>query len=394
MGFEKSGHECVYSIEWDKHKRRIYSVIFGKEPEGKDIRTICGNELPRSDCWCFGFPCQDISVAGKQLGFNGDRSSMFFEVMRLLSEIEERNKPSYLFIENVKNLISVNEGWDFFNLLYSLDLAGYDAEWQLLNSKNFGVPQNRERVFIIGHLRGRSTRKIFPITGTNQPIGVPIKRLAHANNFRRYNQTYDINSSIEALDTCQGGGRQPCVKIVGNTNPSGNSMNGQVYDSKGLAPTLTTNKGEGNKILVRAVLTPDRIEKRQNGRRFKEPGEPMFTLTKQDIHGVAIKEATKKGYAIAEEGDSINLEQPNSKTRRGRVGKGIANTLTTSCNQTVLKGFRVRKLTPKECWRLQGIKDKITEKVIAAGISNSQMYIGSGDATTVNVIYEIANRLV
>ncbi|WP_335621914.1 DNA cytosine methyltransferase [Clostridium botulinum] len=119
----------------------------------------------------------------------------------------------------------------------------------------------------------------------------------------------------------------------------------------------------------------------------------MFTLTKQDIHGVYIKEATQKGYAEAYEGDSINLAVPNSKTRRGRVGKGIANTLDTSCNQGTLMEGRIRKLTPKECWRLQGIPDEITDKVIAAGISNTQMYKGAGDSCTVNVIYEIAKRI-
>lgn len=106
--------------------------------------------------------CQDISVAGKQAGFQGNRSSLFFRVMYLVGQLEEENKPTYLFIENVKNLLSVNGGWDFARLLIEMDRAGYDAEWQVLNSKDFGVPQNRERCFIIGHLRSRSTAKIFP----------------------------------------------------------------------------------------------------------------------------------------------------------------------------------------------------------------------------------------
>lgn len=356
-GMEMAGHKCLGHCEWDKYANMSYVAIHEpKEDEwfGTDIRKVRADELPRSDAWCFGFPCQDISVAGKQLGFKGQRSSLFFTVTRLIRDTKEEDRPSTLFIENVKNLLSVNGGTDFLKLLIELDEIGYDAEWQVLNSKNFGVPQNRERVFIIGHFRGRSGREVFPITGTNQPIGVPIKRLAHANNFRRYNQTYDINSNVEALDTCQGGGRQPCVKVVGNTHPSGKGMNGQIYDSEGLSPTLTTNKGEGNKILVR--------------------------------------EATKKGYAIAEEGDSINLEQPNSATRRGRVGKGVANTLTTSCNQGTLQGFRIRRLIPKECWRLQGWSDEDFEKA-AQVCSDSQLYKQAGNGVTVNVIYEIAKRL-
>ena len=119
----------------------------------------------------------------------------------------------------------------------------------------------------------------------------------------------------------------------------------------------------------------------------------MFTLTKQDIHGVMIPEATQKGYAKAYEGDSINLSMPNSKTRRGRVGKGIANTLDCACNQATSQNGRIRRLTPRECMRLQGVPDYITDKLIVAGISDTQMYRAAGDACTVNVVYEIAKRL-
>ena len=140
------------------------------------------------------------------------------------------------------------------------------------------------------------------------------------------------------------------------------------------------------------VLTPDRKEKRQNGRRFKENGEPMFTLTGQDRHGVMIKEATEKGYAEAHEGDSINLAVPGSKTRRGRVGKGIANTLDTSCTQGVLNGYRIRRLTPRECFRLQGFPDNYFNRAATVN-SDSQLYKQAGNSVTVNVVYEIAKRL-
>lgn len=368
-GMELAGHKCVGHCEWDKYANMSYEAIHDiKEGEwyGKDIREVRANELPVADVWCFGFPCQDISVAGKQLGFGGKRSSLFFTVTGLIRDTEEKNKPTYLFIENVKNLLSVNGGTDFLKLLIELDEIGYDAEWSVLNSKDFGVPQNRERVFVIGHFRGRSRGKVFPI---------------------RRSSSKTINQ-VGMLDIAG----QPKVLIRGNVNPSGNGMNGCVYDSEGLAPTLTTNKGEGTKILVKAVLTPDRKEKRQNGRRIKEDGEPMFTLTAQDRHGVAIKEATKQGYAIAEPGDSINLEQPNSQTRRGRVGKGIANTLTCSCNQGTLDGWRIRKLTPKECFRLQGWLDSDYDKA-ASVCSNNQLYKQAGNGVTVNVIHAIAEKL-
>lgn len=143
LAFEQAGHTCAYAIEFDPHKRRIYDVIYGNEPEGADIRTIHADSLPNTDCWCFGFPCQDISIAGNQKGLAGGRSGLFYEVMRLLSETAEEDKPRYMFIENVKNLLSIHRGLDFLTVLSSLDENGYDAEWALLNSKNFGVPQNR-----------------------------------------------------------------------------------------------------------------------------------------------------------------------------------------------------------------------------------------------------------
>jgi DNA (cytosine-5)-methyltransferase 1 len=289
MAFEQAGHECVYSIEWDKHKRQIYKVVFGNEPEGKDIRNARASEFPRADCWIAGFPCQDISIAGRQLGFGGDRSSLFFEVMRLLQEIKEEDKPSYLLFENVKNFFSVNAGRDFLSALCAMDAVGYDAEWSLLNSTHFGVPQNRERIFIVGHLRGRCTRKVFPII-----------------------KTMDCKNPAVCLTSRGYGSQRNGTYVVKNS--------------------------------VRAVLTPKREEKRQNGRRFKEPEECMFTLTKQDIHGVY-----------------INGE--------------------------------IRVLTPRECMRLQGVPDYITDKLIAANISDSQLYRAAGDAWTVNVGYEIAKRM-
>ena len=359
-GMEMAGHTCLGHCEIDKFANMSYKEIHQPKEEewfGTDIRRTNADELPRADVWCFGFPCQDISVAGKQLGFKCQRSSLFFTVTRLIRDSKEEDRPKYLFIENVKNLLSVNGGSDFLKLLIELDEIGYDAEWQVLNSKNFGVPQNRERVFIIGHLRGRSGRKVFPIGGISQKaniniIGTTVKPGAKGTNSRHW--VHDIEGDIGALSA--------------------------------------TDYKQPKQILVRAVLTPDRIEKRQNGRRFKELGEPMFTLTAQDRHGIAIKEATKRGYAIAEKGDSINLEQPNSKTRRGRVGKGIANTLTCSCNQGTLDGYRIRKLTPKECWRLQGWNDEDFEKA-ARVCSDSQLYKQAGNGVTVTVIYEIAKRL-
>lgn len=191
-GMEQAGHKCVGFCEFDKFavasytsmhlltdqqreklkeiplKKRQKEILKDEYRNGEwyanDIRTVVAASLPAADCWCFGFPCQDISVAGKQAGFSGHRSSLFFAVTGLIRDTEEENRPKYLFIENVENLLSINGGGDFLKLLIELDEIGYNAEWQVVNSKDFRVPQNRKRVFIIGHFRGKRTGKILPVT--------------------------------------------------------------------------------------------------------------------------------------------------------------------------------------------------------------------------------------
>lgn len=364
LGMESAGHECIGFCEIDKFARESYKAIHNTEGEIElhDITTVT-DEFVRGigsvDIICGGFPCQAFSIAGNRRGFEDTRGTLFFEIARFASIL----RPKYLFLENVKGLLNHQKGDTFETMLRILDELGYDVEWQLLNSKNFGVPQNRERVFIIGHLRGERTRRIFPIGRDDE----------------------QVNS--ESKVKC---------KKVGNVHPSGNGMNGNVYHSDGLAPTLTTNKGEGQKIII-PVLTPNRLEKRQNGRRFKTNGEPMFTLTAQDQHGILlqnktlkIREATTKGYAEASVGDSVNIANINSKTKRGRVGNQIANTLLASEQQGVVgSDYRIRRLTPRECWRLQGFPDSAFDKAQAV-TSNSQLYKQAGNSVTVNVIAEIA----
>lgn len=367
LGMESAGHECIGFCEIDKFARESYKAIHNTEGEIElhDITTVTDEfvrEIGSVDIICGGFPCQAFSIAGNRRGFEDTRGTLFFEIARFASIL----RPKYLFLENVKGLLNHQKGDTFETMLRILDELGYDVEWQLLNSKNFGVPQNRERVFIIGHLRGERTRRIFPIGRDDE----------------------QVNS--ESKVKC---------KKVGNVHPSGNGMNGNVYHSDGLAPTLTTNKGEGQKIII-PVLTPNRLEKRQNGRRFKTNGEPMFTLTAQDQHGILlqdkklkIREATTKGYAEAKVGDSVNIANINSKTKRGRVGNQIANTLLASEQQGVVgSDYRIRRLTPRECWRLQGFPDSAFDKAQAV-TSNSQLYKQAGNSVTVNVIAEIAKKM-
>ena len=362
LGLELAGYQCKGFCEKDKFAVKSYKAMFNTEGEWyrDDVTNLIGTEVPYADIWCFGFPCQDISIAGKQRGLSGKRSGIYFNIIDLIKSKKEEDKPTYLLIENVKNLLSINQGFDFTTVLTELDEAGYDAMWQLLNSKYFGVPQNRERVFIIAILRSRGRREILPLTGNGGGEGGKTG-------------LYFIDQSttkVEITDTSRCITSRYTAGVVNRT-----AMNSGVLEAK-------------------AVLTPDRIEKRQNGRRYKTSNEPMYTLAGTDEHGVAIKEATKQGYVEANLGDSINMTFPESQTRRGRVGKGIAQTLDTSCNQGILdKHYRIRRLTPKECFRLQGFPDELFEKAKAVN-SDAQLYKQAGNAVTVPVAYAVAKSLV
>ena len=170
LGMERAGHKCIGYCEIDKFARMSYQAIHDTKGEidYKDITEVTNEEFRKLkgtvDVICGGFPCQAFSIAGKQLGFEDARGTLFYEIARAAKEI----KPRYLFLENVRNLLSHDKGKTFTTMLTILDELGYDAEWQVLNSKNFGVPQNRERVFIIGHLRGECTSRVFPIRGENK----------------------------------------------------------------------------------------------------------------------------------------------------------------------------------------------------------------------------------
>ncbi|HEM4250706.1 TPA: DNA (cytosine-5-)-methyltransferase [Streptococcus suis] len=373
LGMERAGHECVGFCEIDPFARKSYKAIHDTEGEFEfhDITRVTDEsvrEIGRVDVICGGFPCQAFSIAGKRAGFEDTRGTLFFEIARFASIL----RPKYLFLENVTGLLNHDNGNTFETILGALDDLGYDAEWQVFNSKNFGVPQNRERVFIIGHLRGASGRAIFPFERGDKEIG-SLQGQSTNTITARYGEAQGSGSYIIE-------GQQP--KII---------QRGHGYNQGGehdTAPTLTSNSWQENNLL-------------------------------------AIKEATTKGYSEATVGDSINLSHPNSATRRGRVGKQMANTLLTGEEQGVvvydfynrktkdevgtltasghqgntkagtfgiLDGIRIRKLTPRECWRLQGFPDWAFDRAQAVN-SNSQLYKQAGNSVTVNVIEAIAKRL-
>ena len=370
FGMESAGHECVAFCEIDKFARASYKAIHNTEGEIElhDITQVTDDEIRNIghvDAICGGFPCQAFSIAGHRRGFEDTRGILFFEIARFAAIL----KPKYLFLENVKGLLNHDKGNTFEVILSALDELGYDVEWQVLNSKDFGVPQNRERVFIIGHLRGQRGQKIFPIGGK------------------------DEKSSAERLG----------INILGNTkNPNGTARGTRdiVHDPKGIVGVLTATDYKGPK----QVAIPNEIKKygvlqpnfNQSGVVYETDGISPTIRTMQGgglEPKIRVREATKKGYAEATVGDSVNLAHPNSKTRRGRVGEGIANTLVTGDSQgVVMPNFRIRKLTPRECWRLQGFPDWAFDKAQEVN-SNSQLYKQAGNSVTVNVIKEIARYL-
>jgi DNA (cytosine-5)-methyltransferase 1 len=371
-GFEqalnKLGGKCVMASEIDKFANKAYEVLYG-EPTIGDVTKIDENDVPDHDLLVGGFPCQAFSVAGKRLGFEDTRGTLFFEMAR----IAKAKKPKVILAENVKGLVGHDKGRTLNVIIQTLCDIGYTVDFNVLNSKYFGVPQNRERVFIVAvrddlveqepwmDVKGstvvpKGKRRIQQLEGVKTfnfdwpPQEEVTTRLRDILEDDVDEQFYLSEEKTAKLVACI------CESTPDKTPIEYSRKNGIGKEIK-QAHTLSASDWRGlnrnqtqNAVLeVRPVLTPDRETKRQNGRRFKDDGEESFTLTAQDRHGVAIGDSQK---------------------------------------------YRIRKLTPRECFRLQGFPDSEFDKLVAAGISNSQLYKMAGNAVTVNVIDAIGRRLL
>ena len=339
------GFQCVGHCEIDKYANASYEAIYepGKEERYyPDATKIDPADRPDFDLLCGGFPCQAFSIAGRRRGFDDTRGTLFFEIARLA----QSKRPSYLLLENVPGLLSHDKGRTFSVILATLNDLGYRVEWMVLNSKHFGVPQSRRRLFLICYLDPRCAGKILPVFGTD----------------------------AKAL-----------VQIVHGR------LGKRVYDSAGIACTQDTSRQSG---LYFVDLTKGNPKITANARCLHTRQDGSITNFKGQNSGVLyIKEATKKGYKEAHEGDSIDLGFAGSNTRRGRVFAGVAHTVdTANTHGIVLRGGRVRRLMPRECFRLQGFSEDQIDNILAIN-SDAQAYKQAGNSVTVPVIEAIGRRI-
>lgn len=308
--------ECIGYSEIDKYAIETYKSHFKEHKNYGDATLINERTLPDFDLLVGGFPCQAFSIAGKRLGFDETRGTLFFDIARIL----KHKRPRHLVLENVKGLLSHDGGKTFTTIIGVLTNLGYCVEWQVLNAKDFGVPQNRERVFIVGNLRGECGRQVFPISGQG--------------------------TATSFSNTIRSGGKGSLSKkhawdLVQFNLLEYNHQDNRVRTYTTTAPTVQSSYGTGGGHVpfVVPVLTPDRLEKRQNGRRFKENGEPSFTLNTQDKHGI-------------------------------------------------YDGAKIRRLTPLECERLMSWPDNWTIG------SDTQRYKQCGNGVVSNCVQAVVEKLL
>lgn len=420
-GLEANGGTCVFSSEIDKFAAQAYEALYGDKPHG-DITQIEAKDIPDHDIMTGGFPCQSFSVAGKRGGFEDARGTLFFEIARIASE----KQPKVLLLENVKGLVGHDKGKTLDTIVRTLNYIGYRVDFDVLNSKYFGVPQNRERIFIIAVREDLVENEPWIIKGTTVvPKGK--RRISEYDGVKTFNFDFPTHNTVttrlrDVLETNVDEkyylSEEKTAKLVAQLAETPNAATQQFSEGTGISYCLDASytkgtspgdvgKGRRTHVLEseqvpRWIPKPDEINRtlRSGGKASLSDKHNYDHIAEeiQDQHGIAIKEATTKGYAVAAEGDAVNFQFPDSKTRRGRVGKGIANTLEASgINQGVVEAppkYRIRKLTPLECFRLQAFPDEAHQALVDVGISDSQRYKMAGNAVTVNVVQALGERLV
>ena len=454
-------HEIVDAVEIDKYAIQSFNAIHGTNFEPQDI-TQWDKDI-KVDLIMHGSPCQDFSVAGLNKGGDkgsGTRSSLMYETLRIV----EKLKPKYVIWENVKNLLSKKHRHNFDAYIEAMDKLGYHSQYQVLNAKDFGVPQNRERVFTVSIRNDLNVDFKFP---KPQELTIRLKDVLEPQVDEKYYlsdeqtkrlkmTTYNSGSEKvrvqdtdgEARTLCARDYKDPkCVRVGGLYDKNGSRHQaGSIYDPNGVCATLSTMQGGNQEPIIVASRgrNPDNPSDRSVGQKLEQRLEPnrqgvtnTITSVQKDnyvaepqiidakttrgadvastirasIHkqgsrnllenikngrgyeGVAIRTANKKGYDMATDGDGVDLSYPQSKTRRGRVGHGVSKTLMGADSMGTVDNYRIRKLTPKECWRLMGFDDEDFRKAEQVN-SNTQLYKQAGNSIVVNVLEGILKNLL
>jgi DNA (cytosine-5)-methyltransferase 1 len=320
--------EFIGFSEIDKFASSVYCHHFKGVKNYGDITKINADELPEFDCLVGGFPCQAFSIAGKRGGFNDTRGTLFFDLARIL----KAKRPRLFVFENVKGLLSHDGGRTIDTIIRTIDELGYDCQWQVLNSKNHGVPQNRERIVIVGHLRGTPRPKVFPFLedgeATNEPSGEEPQTspTIDASYYKQHSDGIYIKQINQPIHS-----------------------NDRVYDAEGISPTLNTMQG-GN----------------------RQP----FIATRAD-------------------GMEVEMDVANTVTSDAYLTSGKRGVVDGKRKLTSMYERRIRRLTPIECERLQGFPDNWTKYGLGGVlISDSQRYKMAGNAVTTNVFRDVFARIL
>ncbi len=329
-------------------------------------------------------------MAGKQAGGDensGTRSSLMYETLRIVEQI----KPKYVLWENVKNILSQKHRHNFDKYLEKMQELGYKNYYQVLNAKDYGIPQNRERVFTISIKEDLDFE--FP---PKEELKLKLKDMLENTVDEKY---YISENQLENLIKIE---NENAFGFIKKSENGKQHQSNTVYNELGLARTLTASDYKSPMMVEKCIQVGNLI-----GGKWDKINECCTRVYSEDglsptIHTcqggntepkIAIKNATKKGYDEAIDGDSINLQYSNSTTRRGRVGHQVSQTLMANDNMGVIENLKIRKLTPKECWRLMGFSDEDFEKAEAIPTSNTQLYKQAGNSIVVTVLEKIFKNL-
>ena len=370
-------HQIVGYSEIDKYAIKTYNHNHPNIKNYGDATKIDPKKLPDFDLLTGGFPCQAFSIAGARKGFEDTRGTLIYDILRIAAE----KKPKYMLLENVKGLLSHEDGRTFATIRHAITKLGYGVLFEVLNSKDYGTPQNRERIWIVCKLGGWDFMEFsFP---RKEPLTVFLKDLLDKEVAQKY---YLSSSAVKRLTNNNEGFHSKVNPDVGSCLFASQHKIARGMDLIKEDRMICLDE-YGNEV-------PNTPETGQAERIYSSDGiSPALNVGWVPKTQLAIKTATEQGWEFAEEGDGLSLDYPDSETRRGRVQKQISPTLQTDDTKgVVLNNLQIRKLTPTECFRLMGFKDG--EITFPEDISDSQKYKMAGNGWELNVVTKILHKLL